>query len=98
MCKMTNNYYQKNKEKFRKGERERYQNLSEDKKDKKQQYARERYRNLFEEGKEKKRQYGRKRYKNLLEDEYSQNFSKMQEIKIFINIFIIWSMQYKKFV
>ena len=39
---MTNNYYQKNKEKLRKEARERYQNLSEKEKDKKRQYARER--------------------------------------------------------
>ena len=39
---MTNNYYQKNKEKLRKEARERYQNLSEEEKDKKRQYARER--------------------------------------------------------
>ena len=39
---MTNNYYQKNKEKLRKEARERYQNLSEEEKDKKRHYARER--------------------------------------------------------
>ena len=67
---MSNNYYQKSKEKVRKEE-----------KDKKCQYARERYRNLSEEEKEKKRQYGRERYKNLLEGEYRKFFSRMQEIK-----------------
>ena len=44
---MTNNYYQKNKEKLQKEESERYQNLSEEEKDKKRQYARKLYRNLF---------------------------------------------------
>ena len=44
---MTNNYYQKNKEKLQKEARERYQNLSEEEKDKKRQYARKLYRNLF---------------------------------------------------
>ena len=59
ISKMTNDYYQKNKEKLRKEARERYQNLSEGEKDKKRQYARERYRNLSEAEKGKKRQYGR---------------------------------------
>ena len=36
---MTNNYFQKNKEKLRKEARERYQNLSEEEKDKEPQYA-----------------------------------------------------------
>ena len=44
---MTNNYYQKNKEKLQKEGSERYQNLSEEEKDKKRQYARKLYRNLF---------------------------------------------------
>ena len=43
---MTNNYYQKNKEKLSKEACERYQNDSEEEKNKKRQYARERYRNL----------------------------------------------------
>ena len=51
---MTNDYYQKNKEKLRKEARERYQNLSEGEKDKKRQYARERYRNLSEAEKGKR--------------------------------------------
>ena len=38
---MTNDYYQKNKEKVRKEARERYQNHSEKERDKKRQYARE---------------------------------------------------------
>ena len=33
---MTNNYYQKHKEKLRKEARERYQNISKEEKDKKQ--------------------------------------------------------------
>ena len=37
---MTNDYYQKNKEKPQKEASERYQNFSEEEKDKKQQYAR----------------------------------------------------------
>ena len=36
---MTNNYFQKNKEKLRKEVSERYQNLSEEEKDKERQYA-----------------------------------------------------------
>ena len=40
--KMTNNYYQKNKEKLSKKARERNQNLSEGEKHKRRQYARER--------------------------------------------------------
>ena len=51
---MTNNYYQKNKEKLQKEVRERYQNHCEGKKDKKRQYARERYRNISKEEKEKR--------------------------------------------
>ena len=52
---MTNNYYQKLKERHRKEARERHDYLSEEKKDKKQKKARERYQNLTEEKKEKKR-------------------------------------------
>ena len=52
---MTNNYYQKLKERHRKEARERHHYLSEEKKDKKQKKARERYQNLTEEKKEKKR-------------------------------------------
>ena len=48
---MTNNYYQKNKEKLQEEAHERYQHLSEEEKDKKRQYARERYRNISEEEK-----------------------------------------------
>ena len=97
---MTNDYYQKNKEKLWKEARERYQNLSEEEKDKKRQYALERYRNLSEAEKGKKRQYGREWYKSLLQDEYRTNFSRMQEIKTGWGqiIFIMWSMEYKKIV
>ena len=42
---MTNNYYQKHKEKLRKEAHERYQNLSEEEKDKRQKKAQERYQN-----------------------------------------------------
>ena len=42
---MTNNHYQKHKEKLRKEAHERYQNLSEEEKDKRQKKARERYQN-----------------------------------------------------
>ena len=48
---MTNNYYQKNKEKLQEKAHERYQHLSEEEKDKKRQYARERYRNISGEEK-----------------------------------------------
>ena len=43
---MTNNYYQKNREKLSKKTRERYQILSEEEKDKKSQYAHDQDRNL----------------------------------------------------
>ena len=46
--KVTNNYYQKYKEKLSKKAREKYQNLSEEKRDKMHRYALERYRNLSE--------------------------------------------------
>ena len=51
---MTNNYYQKHKEKLQKEAREKYQNLSEEEKDKRGKKARDRYQNLSEEEKEKK--------------------------------------------
>ena len=51
---MTNNYYQKLKERHRKEARERHHYLSEEKKDKKQKKTRERYQNLTEEKKEKR--------------------------------------------
>ena len=46
----------KNKEKFSKRARERYQNLSAEGNTEKRQYARQRYRNLSEEENEKKPQ------------------------------------------
>ena len=49
---MTNNHYQKSREKRSKKTCERYQILSEDEKDKKWQYAHEQYRNLSEKKKE----------------------------------------------
>ena len=51
--KITNNYYQKHKERLRKEAREKYQNLSEEEKGKRQKEAREGYQNLAEEEKEK---------------------------------------------
>ena len=51
--KITNNYYQKHKERLRKEAREKYQNLSEEEKGKRQKEAWERYQNLTEEEKEK---------------------------------------------
>ena len=51
--KITNNYYQKHKERLRKEAREKYQNLSEEEKGKSQKETREGYQNLTEEEKEK---------------------------------------------
>ena len=51
--KITNNYYQKHKERLRKEAREKYQNLSEEEKGQRQKEAREGYQNLAEEEKEK---------------------------------------------
>ena len=54
--KMTNNYYQKHKEKLQKTKkkaREKYENLSEEEKDKRGKKARERYQSFTEEEKEK---------------------------------------------
>ena len=51
--KITNNYYQKHKERLRKEAREKYQNLSEEEKGKRQKEAQEGYQNLAEEEKEK---------------------------------------------
>ena len=49
--KMTNNYYEKNKEKLRKKAPERYQSLSEEEKDKRQKKDQERYQNWPKEEK-----------------------------------------------
>ena len=46
---MTQEYYQKHKERLQKEARERYQNLSEEEKEKRRRKARERYQNLTEE-------------------------------------------------
>ena len=46
---MTQEYYQKHKERLQKEARERYQNLSEEEKEKRRRKARERYENLTEE-------------------------------------------------
>ena len=46
---MTQEYYQKHKERLQKEARERYQNLSEEEKEKRRRKAREIYQNLTEE-------------------------------------------------
>ena len=51
---MTNNNYQKHKERLRKEAREKYQNLSEEKKNKRQKKAQERYQIFTVDEKEKK--------------------------------------------
>ena len=50
---MTNNDYQKHKERLRKKAREKYQNLSEEEKDKRQKRTRERYQILLKKKKKK---------------------------------------------
>ena len=50
---MTNNDYQKHKERLRKEAREKYQNLSEEEKDKRQKRTRERYQILLKKKKKK---------------------------------------------
>ena len=52
--KMTNNNYQKHKERLRKEAREKYQNLSQEKKNKRQKKAQERYQTFTVDKKEKK--------------------------------------------
>ena len=59
---MTNNYYQKHKERLRKEAQERYQNLSEEEKEKKRQYHRERNKNLSEKQKQRQVEYMRNYY------------------------------------
>ena len=56
-------YYQENKERLRKKDRERYQNLSTAKKEKKQQYDRERYKNISEDEKNGLVEYRKKYYR-----------------------------------
>ena len=70
---MTNNYYQKHKERLWKEARERYQNLSEEKKDKRRKNTREKYQNPTNEEKEKrcKKNFSGKKMQNLVE--YTQN-------------------------
>ena len=46
---MTQEYYQKHKERLQKEARERYENLSEEEKEKRRRKARERHQNLTEE-------------------------------------------------
>ena len=46
---MTQEYYQKHKERLQKEARERYQNLSEEEKEKRRRKAQERHQNLTEE-------------------------------------------------
>ena len=62
---MVNNYHQKHKERLRKEERERYQNLSQEEKDERRRKAGERYANFTEEEKEKRHQYYLERKKKL---------------------------------
>ena len=65
---MTNNYYQKHKEKLQKEALERYQNLSKEEKDKGQKQAHEIYQDLTEEEREKSRN------KNLSEEQKQKLF------------------------
>ena len=64
--KLTNDYYQKHKEKFQKEAHGNYRNISEEKRDKKQKKAQERYQSFTKE--EKKLQCHRLRNKNLSEE------------------------------
>ena len=50
---LSANYYQENKERRQKNDRERYQNLSKEEKEKKRQYGRQRYKHLSEDEKQK---------------------------------------------
>ena len=59
---MTNNYYQKQKEKLQKEVRKRYQNPSEEEKEKKCQYHCKRNKNLSWEQKQKLVEYMRNYY------------------------------------
>ena len=54
---MTNNYYQKNKEKLQKDVRERYTQKNPKKKPKKKKWKRSHNKNLFEEQKKKLAEY-----------------------------------------
>ena len=56
-------YYQENKERLQKKDRERYQNLSTEKKEKKQQYDRERYKNISKDEKNGLVDYRKKYYR-----------------------------------
>ena len=60
---MTNNFFQKLKEKLQEEAPKRYQNLSEDKK------KLRKYQNLAEKEKEKKRQYHREPNKDLSDEQ-----------------------------
>ena len=60
--KIATNYYQKYKEKLRKKDRKRYQNLSEEEKDKRQKKVWERPQNLREEQKQKLPEYMKSYY------------------------------------
>ena len=71
---MTNNYYQKHKERLQKEARERYQNPCEEEKDKRQKKARERYQNLTEEEKEKRRNKNLSQEKKQKLVEYRINY------------------------
>ena len=60
---MTNDYYQKHKEKLLKLARERYQNLSQEERDKRRKKSQKRYQNFAE------KERGKRRYKNLSEEQ-----------------------------
>ena len=66
--KVTNNYYQKHKERLVKKVREKYQNYSEKEKGKRWKKTRENYQNFTVAEKEKKCQYDLKRNKNLCDE------------------------------
>ena len=69
---MTNEYYQKHKERLRRGARERYHNLSDKEKDNRRKKAQEIYQSFTEEEKEKRHQYYQECKQKL--PEYGRNY------------------------
>ena len=63
-------YFENDKERLRKQERDKYRNLSEEEKNKKREYGKNRYRDMSEEKKQRLKEY-QKNYRGARKSQYN---------------------------
>ena len=63
-------YFENDKERLRKQERDKYRNLSEEEKNKKREYGKNRYRDMSEEKKQRLKEY-QKNYREARKSQYN---------------------------